>query len=486
MTREEIDVLLESYRDGTIAPEAAAELARLLDAGGERARSARSHWALMGQLGQALDGVDGDAMVASFQERLRAETSGSRIVRGVERLRAADARGRSSASQRAAARRSRRLLPTALAAAAVLLLLLSALLLHGQRERGAATGAALSAKVSALSGAARRLGGAGAAERALELGDELAPGDRLQVAAAGALTLRYADGSDIGLDAGCQLELLPAPAPTPASKRLRLAAGTLHAQVAHQRSGQPLVVETAHARCEVIGTTFAIDAAPDHTRLTVYAGLVAMAAGAAKVEVAANQYAIGAPGTVLAVHDLNAPAAPAPAPALPAPSAPLARLLDGFELAAPWSHEPYSGPLAFARSQERAHGGSWSLRIDYQRDVSDRLPYAQILRAVALAPGERSVRLWLWVERCQAEARWQVQLHDRDNCYWKTAIREFDASPGWHEVRIAIPEAPERAFAPPGHQDDPFRRDHIDALAFNFFGGDAVLFIDDIELLAAP
>ncbi len=53
-------------------------------------------------------------------------------------------------------------------------------------------------------------------------------------------------------------------------------------------------------------------------------------------------------------------------------------------------------------------------------------------------------------------------------------------------MRIAIPDAPERAFAPPGHEDDPFRRDDIDALALNFFGGDALLFIDDIEILAQP
>ncbi len=123
MTREEINALLEAYRDGSIGAPEAAELARLLDGGGEEAAWACAHWAVMGQLGQALDGVDDDAMVASFQERLRAETSGSRIVRGVERLRAADARGRGTPSQRAAGTAPYlQSLPTGILAAAALLL----------------------------------------------------------------------------------------------------------------------------------------------------------------------------------------------------------------------------------------------------------------------------------------------------------------------------------------------------------------------------
>ncbi len=224
------------------------------------------------------------------------------------------------------------------------------------------------------------------------------------------VALRYLDGSELSVDAGGILDVI---ADHPA-KQLRLRAGALHAQVAHQREGAPLVVETDFARCEVIGTTFAIDADAGSTRLTVYAGRVRMAASAAagsgpataagSVEVAANQYALAAPGTVLAVHDLSAPStasAPAPPPA--------GRLLDGFEQESAWTHEPYSGPLAFARSTARAHAGAWSLRIDYHRDVTDRTPYAQILRPLALEPSDRTIRLWLLVEHRQEEARWQLQ-----------------------------------------------------------------------------
>ncbi len=483
MTREEINALLEAYRDGTLAADEGAALAGLLDGGTEEAAWACAHWAVMGQLGQALDGVDGDAMAASFQERLRAETSGSRIVRGVERLRAADARGRSGGAQRAPARRRRRVNAGVLAAAALVLLAVTAGLAITRRAgappREDALGLPL-ATVTALSGAAERVR-AGQAS-ALGIGATLAPGDRLQVAAAGAVALRYADGSELSVDAGGILDFISAQA----AKQLHLRAGALHAQVAHQRDGAPLVVETAFARCEVIGTTFAIDASAAATRLTVYAGRVrcaaSPAAGTGTVEVAANQYVLAAPGTALAVHDLAAP----PTAVAPAPGAPPTRLIDGFEQESPWTHEPYSGPLALARSGERAHSGSWSLRIDYQRDVSELKPYAQVLHPLVLMPGERTIRLWMLVEAHQEDARWQLQLHDRDNCYWKTAIRPFDAAPGWHELRIAIPEAPERAFAPPGHEADPFVRGHIDAMALNFFGGDAVLFIDDIEMLAEP
>jgi ferric-dicitrate binding protein FerR (iron transport regulator) len=483
MTREEINALLEAYRDGTITAQGGEALARLLDGGGEEAGWACAQWAVMGQLSQALDGVDGDAMVASFQERLRAETSGSRIVRGVERLRAADARGHAAGGQRARAQRRPRVLPGAMAAAALVLLAVTIGLMAAQRSGGLVVkpvprDSDMAAAVTALSGTAERLRAGQASP--VGVGAMLAPGDRLQVASMGAVALRYADGSELSLEDGAILEFIG----EQAGKRLRLRAGALHAQVAHQREGAALVVETAFARCEVIGTTFAIDAHADSTRLTVYAGRVRMAAGATAgsgvVEVAASQYALAAPGTVLAVHDLAAPST------VRTPVPPPARLLDGFEQESPWTHEPYSAPLAFARSQERAHAGAWSLRIDYQRDVSDRQPYAQILHPLVLQPAERTIRLWMLVASRQEDARWQLQLHDRDNCYWKTAIRTFDAAPGWHELRIAIPPAPERAFAPPGHEGDPFVRDHVDAMALNFFGGDAVLFIDDIELLAEP
>jgi ferric-dicitrate binding protein FerR (iron transport regulator) len=482
MKREEINALLEAYRDGTISPAAGGALARLLEGGGEEARWACAHWAVMGQLSQALDDVDGDAMVASFQERLRAETSGSRIVRGVERLRAADARGRATATLRAPGRRRPQVMPGILAAAALLAVAVAIGLLVAHRANAAKAGMAdgpAFARVTTLSGTAERLR-AGRAE-ALTVGASLEPGDRLQVAAPGAVALRYLDGSELSVEAGGSLEFI---ADDP-SKQLRLRAGALHAQVAHQHAGAPMVVETAFARCEVIGTTFAIDASSAATRLTVYAGRVRMAASAAagsgSVEVAGNQYALAAPGTTLVVHDLAAPPAVAAAPA-----APPARLLDGFEQESPWTHEPYSGALSFARSMERAHGGAWSLRVGYQRDVSELKPYAQVLRPLVLMPGERAIRLWMLVVSSQQDARWQLQLHDRDNCYWKTAIRQFAATPGWHQLSIAIPGAPERAFAPPGHEDDPFVRDHVDAMALNFFGGDAVLFIDDIELLAEP
>ncbi len=74
-------------------------------------------------------------------------------------------------------------------------------------------------------------------------------------------------------------------------KRLVVAHGNVAATVAPQPQGQPMLVATANARLEVLGTEFLLDARHDVTELSVTAGRVRLTriADGASVEVAGGQ-----------------------------------------------------------------------------------------------------------------------------------------------------------------------------------------------------
>ncbi len=123
------------------------------------------------------------------------------------------------------------------------------------------------------------------------------------VAAQGPVTLRFADGTTVRLDADARIVLTSAGS-ADQGKRLELGMGRLSASVAKQPSGRPLTITTATATAVVVGTAFSLSSSATATRLDVEHGRVRLErqVDAATVEVGAGEYAVADPGSALVVR----------------------------------------------------------------------------------------------------------------------------------------------------------------------------------------
>lgn len=101
--------------------------------------------------------------------------------------------------------------------------------------------------------------------------------------------LRLSDGTMMLLDQGSQLELLPG------GRRVRLARGSLLADVAHVEGNQAQI-ETPNGTVEVLGTKFVVTASDAGTSVRVLRGKVRFSAMRSTVEVGAGEEGISAPG----------------------------------------------------------------------------------------------------------------------------------------------------------------------------------------------
>jgi ferric-dicitrate binding protein FerR (iron transport regulator) len=100
--------------------------------------------------------------------------------------------------------------------------------------------------------------------------------------------LRFTDGTSLMLAGEAELAV-----ETQGGKHLDLRRGTLSAEVVQQPAGRPLVITTATARLEVLGTVFTVGTGVDATTLAVEQGRVRMErlADQQTVEVGAGQQA---------------------------------------------------------------------------------------------------------------------------------------------------------------------------------------------------
>lgn len=144
-----------------------------------------------------------------------------------------------------------------LAVAALLLVALGILALYPQLQRPAP----LAELVEAA--------GASADGRLVSSGERLSAGAELRLA--GVARLRFP-----GL--GAELRLEPGSALVLAEDGLHLDAGRVEAAVERQAPGCRFRISTAQAQVTVVGTRFAVAAAPDRTRVEVQAGQVEVAA----------------------------------------------------------------------------------------------------------------------------------------------------------------------------------------------------------------
>lgn len=131
-------------------------------------------------------------------------------------------------------------------------------------------------------------------------GDIVGPGRRLKTGTACRLKLRYPDGTTIGMLAGSSLSL----GKHRKAKRIALAGGEVHVNVAEQPPRHPMVISTPHAEVTVLGTRLALSVGPESTRLEVKEGRVKLTrlSDGRSVEVIAGQFAIAAVGVALAAQ----------------------------------------------------------------------------------------------------------------------------------------------------------------------------------------
>jgi ferric-dicitrate binding protein FerR (iron transport regulator) len=478
VSRERLSLLIETWRDGAITPDDAAALAAVIGAAGDDGAWVREQLAAIGLIAQALDDADGTAMVASLRERMRAEANASRFVRSVGARQAQATRP--SRRTAARARGSRRTWPLALAAGLLAAVALGAFVMLQLRGAVAPRGVDL-ATLREVSGTVtwQHDGHALAGTVGMRLGQ----GDRLVLGQDAHVRWTYADGTELLSD---DRAVLAFPGDGTAGKQLRLEDGTLRAEVAHQPEGHPLVIDSPMARCTVLGTRFTFSSTAERAEISVTQGRVRLLSGLTteSVEVAAGFTATVAAGVALRARETvpGAPATIAPPTVIAA-----ARLIDDHEGDLRWFHEPTSAPVELALSRTQAHGGAQALHLAYRMIVGDVKPYAQVFHPVHLAAGDRRIHLWIRLESAQPDSRWQIQVCDTANCYWKLGIgRCAEFKPGWNEVTVLLSDQPENAFAPDGAGAPVYQRDRVNAIVINLYGGDAVLDLDDLELQTAP
>ncbi len=133
----------------------------------------------------------------------------------------------------------------------------------------------------------------------------LVDGDHLAASADGGAVVRYADGTLVRLDGGCEAWF----GHDAGALRVHLVHGRLSADVAHQPVGHPAVIATPDAEVTVLGTELAVTALGGETLTEVGRGRVSLQrlVDHAQVAIGAGEYALAAPGLTLATRAHGAP-----------------------------------------------------------------------------------------------------------------------------------------------------------------------------------
>jgi ferric-dicitrate binding protein FerR (iron transport regulator) len=198
-------------------------------------------------------------------------------------------------------RRKRRLFGAAIVAAAGLLFVAALVVLRSGPDPAAPVAA-----VEDFRGSVRVLRD-GMAIVVAAAGQELRVHDRLTTAdEPSAVTVILDDGTRLALagDTAVVFEQ-----EQPGQWRLVVDQGSIAASVRPQPATRPLLLTTANARLEVLGTSFLVDARQDSTRLSVAEGRVRFTrlSDGASVEVTGGQHALAATDEPLAASELAGP-----------------------------------------------------------------------------------------------------------------------------------------------------------------------------------
>jgi len=360
MRPEDLHVLVEQYRDGTISPGDARRLADLIRGDREAAARVRRELEFSGHLAQAIEGEDDAGFARSFAERLSAEKGGADFVTAFEK------RVRPTARTRRVEASTSSSVPFLLAAG-ILLAIIGLFMMRGTKpppviverheeplpeapkeevpkpeplpapppapkpeaprpaeapsapipvrpeepkiappappadkprpEPTRVVKATAVARLDKVEGEVRVDGQPAAA--GFELGPENAVTTGPTKSRA---SLVFADGSRLGLEADATLSQITK---GPKGTRITLTQGTLSADVAKQPADQPLTIATPHGEARVVGTVFRMIVDLASTRLEVREGKVKLTRETRSVDVAAGQYATAGAGQPLAARSLS-------------------------------------------------------------------------------------------------------------------------------------------------------------------------------------
>ncbi len=139
-------------------------------------------------------------------------------------------------------------------------------------------------------------------------GVKLRPNDRVVAPPDSTGALHYRDKTRVELDRGTEVIFEPDfDFGKTSSKRLKLVAGRIEADVAKQPAEQPFVIGTPHAFAIVRGTQFSLDAGEEGTRIVVREGQVDLrrATDGATVAVRGGMFATAGPDRELAAKPLR-------------------------------------------------------------------------------------------------------------------------------------------------------------------------------------
>jgi outer membrane biosynthesis protein TonB len=363
MNPEEIHVLIEEYRDGTITPADARRLADAIRSDPEAAALARKALEYAGHAAQAFEADDNDAFARSFAERVEAERGGAEFVTAFEK------RVRSTVRSRRIEPATPSLVPF-LVAAGILLAIAGLLLTRTGRTTPVVeqvrheaplpepeapkeelpkppplpeapapapkpeepktlvvpppppavtpeepqvapppapgkpkTEPTQVVRVAAVAKLDKIEGEVRIDGKPAKAGQDLAAENLLATGptkSRAAVTL--ADGTRFTLEAdGAIKEIVRGPKGT----RVTLTQGTLGADVAKQPADQALTIVTPHAEARVLGTVFRLVVDPSSTRLEVREGKVRLTRETKSVDVSAGQYATAGAGAPLAAKSLS-------------------------------------------------------------------------------------------------------------------------------------------------------------------------------------
>ena len=361
MKHEDLHVLIEQYRDGTIGLDEAKRLADAIRRDRGVAARVRLELGFSGHLAQAIEGDDAEDFARSFAERLSAERTSAEFVSAFERRLRPTARTRRLPTSKSSP-------APFLLAAAILLGIIGLFMARGPKpppviverreeplpdlpreERpkpepppapesppapksdvpppAEAPSAPASVKAPeptpvppppaqkprleptrvARSTAVARLdkvdGEVRVDGKPVAAGVELVTENILMTGPTRSrASILLPDGTRLGLEADATISQISR---GPRGTRLTFLQGTLSADVAKQPADQPLTISTPHGEARVLGTVFrmAVDAAS--TRLEVREGRVRLTRESKSIDVSAGQYATAGTGSALVARSLS-------------------------------------------------------------------------------------------------------------------------------------------------------------------------------------
>jgi len=291
---DRFDELLEAYLDGSLAEDAAADLATLVDADEKTRAAFLQAYAQHRALGAELGAFDTDAFAARVTQEISSDTASfvGAVVDDVKRVSVRLDHGR----------RFRRTFLYALAPALAVAAILVLALVPAPDERAPSPPpevARVEPSIGPFDVTVARLDGAawvaaGRGRRYLSDADVLEPDVTVWTDAKTTLRLAYADGTTVEATGDTEIELQ-----RDEGKRVWLQHGYARLDVTPQRS--PLVVETPHSKIEVLGTAFGVASGETQTVLEVDEGRVKTTDPdtGESVTVAADHYVVVGGGVLL-------------------------------------------------------------------------------------------------------------------------------------------------------------------------------------------